>query len=304
MPLPPLNALRAFEAAARHGGYIAAAEELHVTRGAISRHVSLLEDHLGVLLFHRGHNGVALTAVGRRLLPVLTEAFASIARETDRIATVASELRIICPPALSIRWLFPRLDRFRRAHPDIRVRLTTDFYGEDGFDAAEYDLGVSLEQAPGRSPHIVSQKLFPMRLSPACAPALADRLARPGDLAHLTLLHESTRRQDWATWVSHFSVTGPDPASGEAFPNLDMAVRAAVMGAGVVMADLALCREELDTGALVLPFPEMVCGTAQGGYALIGPRDKWRDPKVRAFRAWAGAAARQDGDHNSSNSGQ
>ena len=115
--MPPLNALRAFEAAARHGGFIGASEELNVTRGAISRHVRLLEDHLGVQLFVRLAQGVRLTAAGRQLQPVLTEAFAMIVREADRISSDAAELRIICPPGTSIRWLLPRLEDFRSVTP-------------------------------------------------------------------------------------------------------------------------------------------------------------------------------------------
>lgn len=291
--LPTLNALRAFEAAARHGGFIAAAEELHVTRGAISRHIKLLEAQLGVDLFHRNHRGVVLTEAGRQLLPELTSAFSQIARAADRVSSMAPELRIICPPALSIRWLFPRLDAFRALHPDVRVRLTTDFYSDKGFDPAQYDIGVSLEHWPGRSDDIVTQPLFPMHFTPACAPSLLERgpaLKSPTDFRHHTLLHESAKREDWAAWLKKFEVADVDATAGEVFPNLDMAVRAAVMGAGVVMADLHLCADEIENGALVCPFPEMVSDTPFGAYALIGPQSIWDEPRVRAFREWAADA--------------
>ncbi|MCE8507335.1 LysR family transcriptional regulator [Ruegeria pomeroyi] len=288
MRLPPLNALRAFEAAARHNGYIAAAEELCVTRGAVSRHIKLLEEHLGVALFHRNHRGVDLTAAGRQLLPVLTEAFARIGREAEQISSMTQDIRIICPPALSIRWLFPRLENFQAAHPGIRVRMTTEFYGAKGFDGTEYDLGVSVEHVHGRPAGITSMPLFPMVLSPACSPALLRQqsLRTPSDLARMVLLHESPQRRDWAHWLASFGIRGIDAASGPTFPNLDMAARAAAMGSGVVMADLALCHEELRNGALVLPFPEMTCVTPQGGYVLIGMRDRWDEPHLRAFREW------------------
>lgn len=297
MRLPPLNALKAFEAAARHGGFIAAADELCVTRGAISRHVKQLEEHLGTRLFRRNHRGVELTEAGRGLLPVLSDAFGKIAAETGRLSAIASELRIICPPTLSIRWLFPRLERFRERHPDIGVRLTMEFYGEKGFDASEFDLGLSLEHWPGRPPGIVTQPLFPMVLSPACAPGLLNSavpLREPADIGNFTLLHESPRRADWATWIGTFGVNGIDPASGEVFPNLDMAAKAAAMGAGMVMADLTLCREEIAHGTLVLPFAGMKCETPHGRYALIGPRDRWREPRVRAFRHWAAEICAQE----------
>jgi len=287
MRLPPLNALRAFEAAARHEGFIAAAEELFVTRGAISRQVKSLEDHLRVQLFHRHTRGVGLTTAGRRLYPVLTQAFAMMVQEVEQIAADAAELRVICPPTLSIRWLLPQLEQFRAAHPEIKLRLTTDFYSNKGFEASEYDLGISLQNRPGRPEDIEVLPLFEMILAPACAPSLLPELAGgPEALAQHRLLHESPRRSDWPTWVQHFGVEQVDAVSGEVFPNLDMATRAAVLGAGVVMADLVLCQDELARGDLVLPFPKMTCGTPEGAYALIGERQKWHDPKVAAFRDW------------------
>lgn len=289
MKLPPLNALRAFEAAARHNGFIAAAEELFVTRGAISRHVKLLEEHLGVKLFHRNHKGVELTTAGQELLPVLTESFQAMAEKCGQISASASELRIICPPALSIRWLFPLLERFRELHPDVRIRLTTDFYGERGFDTSEYDLGISVENMPGRSPNVMVLPLFSSFLSPACAPSLLkgrSSLSDPKEIKAFTLLHENPRREDWQTWARAFNVEGFDPTQGEAFPNLDMATKAAVMGAGIVMADLALCREELQLGTLILPLEHMKCEEPHGRYALIGSKEKWDDPNVTKFKDW------------------
>ena len=297
MKLPPLNALRAFEAAARHNGYTAAADELCVTRGAISRQVRLLEEHLGVALFHRHARGVTLTETGKALLPVLSDCFSRISRETARIGARADDLRLICPPGLSIRWLFPRLADFRGAHPGIRVRLTTDFYGQGGLDPAEHDLGLSLEHWPGRRAGLKVQPLFPMLLAPACAPSLLEGrrpVTGPHDLTGLPLLHESPTREDWATWTRYFDVTVLDPANGETFPNLDLATRAATMGGGLVMADLFLCREELESGALVLPLPHMACATPHGRFALIGAPDSWELPNVRAFRDWAGALAAED----------
>lgn len=286
--LPPLNALRAFEAAARHEGFIAAADELHVTRGAVSRHVKLLEDHLGVQLFRRHTRGVSLTAAGQRLLPVLTESFARIASEAGRIASDASDLRIICPPATSIRWLIPRLARFRDRHPEIRVRLTTDFHGNIGFDGIEYDLGFSVEHWTTRAPDVQMQVMFDVRLTPACTPSYLNRvpLDRPEDLANAVLLHETPDHADWTAWLAAFPVAGLDPGAGDDFPNLDLATRAAVMGTGVVMADLELCRDELAAGTLVAPFSQMVSGSPLGGVCLLGARDRWQTPKVRKFRDW------------------
>lgn len=297
MRLPPLNALRAFEAAARHEGFVGASEELHVTRGAISRQVKLLEDHLGAPLFLRTGKGVALTEAGRRLLPVLTDAFGRIREESARIAERAGDLRVICPPTTSIRWLIPRLPRFRAAHPDIGLRLTTDFLGGGGFDPHEYDIGFSVEHWPNRGSGIEVVPLFPVHLTPACAPVLLNGkggLETPADLARVPLLHETPARADWRAWLRAFPVEGVDPDTGSDFQNLDLATRAAVMGAGVVMADLVLNRDELASGLLVAPFPDKVCPSPYGGVCLIAHREAWRDPRVRAFRDWAVAEAQDD----------
>lgn len=290
--LPPLNALRAFEAAARHNGFVGASEELHVTRGAISRHVKLLEEHLGVQLFRRHSRGIDLTEAGRRLLPVLTEAFERIGRAASQLSADAADLKIICPPATSVRWLIPRIAHFRARHPDLRVRLTTDFTGEQGFDRLAYDVAFSVEHWPRNKVDMEMMTLFPVRLTPACTPALRQSLRHPSDLKQHTLLHETNRRLDWSAWLEAFPEAGIDAnLAGEVFSNLDLAMRAAVLGSGVVMADLVLCQEELSTGSLVAPFPDLVCPSPLGDVCLIGARERWDDPKVRVFREWVAEVA-------------
>jgi LysR family glycine cleavage system transcriptional activator len=296
MRLPPLNALRAFEAAARHGGFIEAANELHVTRGAISRHVKLLEDHLGRALFHRSARGVTLTRAGAEFLPVLTDAFRRIADGASRVAE-RMELRVICPPATSIRWLMPKLPAFRAAHPEVRLVLTTDFDDAARFDGVNFDLGFGCEgDGAASGGHLRTEPLFPNVTCPACAPALLSAhgpLASPQDLARLPLLHD--RPGDlWAEWQSVWRVPGLDTARGDGFANLDLAVKAAVMGAGLVLADLLLCREDLERGLLVLPFPDMRHTLSGGWTSLVGTSERWDDPPVRAFRIWLAAEAAAD----------
>jgi LysR family glycine cleavage system transcriptional activator len=297
MRLPPLNALRAFEAAARHGGYIDAADELHVTRGAISRHVKLLEDHLGVMLFHRGTRGVELTRAGTTLLPVLTDAFRRIADGAARVAE-RPEIRVICPPATSIRWLLPRLPAFRAAHPEVRLSITTDFYGDRSFDGVDYDLGFGCElPTRGRPADIRLEPLFPVVICPACAPSLlAERgpVERPADLARIPILRETSSAGDWADWQAVYRVPGLNIDKGDVFPNFDLVVKAAVMGAGMILADSVLCREELTNGSLVLPFPEMRHEMAWGWISLMGTSKRWDDPPVTAFRSWLAAEAEAD----------
>ena len=294
--LPPLNALRAFEAAARHRGFVGAGEELSVTRGAISRHVKLLEDHLGVQLFERLAQGVRLTPAGTAFLPAVTEAFGMIGRAAAEVSADANELRVVCPPGTSIRWLLPKLDGFREAHPEFNVRLTTDFYPDGGFDPINADIGFSISNLPNRSRDLEVQTLFPILLTPACTPdyRLKKSLTSPEALADCELLHETRRHADWRTWVDAFQPVGVDPADGQEFPNIDIATKAAVMGVGVAMADLILCREELQSGTLVAPFPDMVCKSPDGDICLIAGRHKWHSPKVAAFRSWAYEIAESD----------
>lgn len=294
MRLPPLNSLRAFEAAARHGGFIAAAEELNVTRGAISAQVKSLEDHLGQPLFSRHARGVDLNEAGKTLLPALSDAFRRIAEGIERTQVAPADLRIICPPATSIRWLMPNLGAFRDKHPDISIQVTTDYYGKEGYDGTRFNLAFSVEHWQGRSGDVCVMPLVPLRIVPACTPEIARTLKTPEDLARAHLLHEKHNRQDWAIWGKAFSVNGLDVTTGDTFHNLDMAVQAARLGAGVVMADLLLCRAELETGTLVLPFPDMVCGTPFGRFALLGSKTSWETPPVATFRRWIGEIAETD----------
>lgn len=297
MKLPPLNALRAFEAAARHGGFTGASDELCVTRGAISRHVKLLEEHLGVTLFRRRPQGIELTQQGRRFLPILTDAFESISQGAQSISSSRSDLRIICPPTISIRWLIPKLGRFRAKYSDIRVRLTTEFFDWDDLLSGSFDLGFFVENFGQRPREVEVMPIFPMLITPACAPALMESqtpLGKPEDLANFTLLHEDPDRHDWTSWLTAFGVKNVDPHSGETFPNLDMAVKAAVMGLGVVMGDVVLTRDEFETGQLVMPFENLRCETDYGKFCLIGLPDRWHDPRVEAFRFWVAEAAAKD----------
>ncbi len=297
MKLPPLNALRAFEAAARHGGFPGAAEELCVTRGAISHHVRLLEEHLGVALFRRLPQGIELTEQARQLLPVLTDAFERIGEGARRISSDRSDLQIVCPPTMSVRWLIPKLRSFQARHADIRIRLTADFGDWDAIRSGAFDIGICIENYNGPVSDFRIQPLFPMLVVPACAPQLMEGpngLRQPEDLARVTLLHEHPDRDEWTGWLNANAVCGVDPQSGEVFPNLDMAVKAAVMGHGVVLADLVLTRDEFETGQLVMPFGSRASLTSWGRYCLVTLRARWRDPKVQAFASWVSEEAEKD----------
>jgi LysR family glycine cleavage system transcriptional activator len=291
MRLPSLNALRAFEAAARHQSFARAAVELHVSEGAVSRHVKLLEEELGLPLFIRRARHVELTEHGRKFLPVLSKAFKAITQGFADVAAEAPKLRLLSQPSFSIRWLIPRLDLFRQSHPQIEVHVTTGLYewpeAIGGFDLA-FGCG------PGRPEGWEAMLVVPTSMTPVCSPRLLESRAitAPADLGQFNLLHTTPDRRDWKSWLAEFAPGEVDAMSGETFPILDMAIQAAVMGQGVAMGDLTLLTNEIETGKLVCPLPDLVLRHDADNYYVYGPAAKWGKPRVLAFRRWLESVAR------------
>ena len=297
MRLPPLNALRAFEAAGRHQSFARAASELNVSPGAVSRHVKLLEQHLGAELFDRRAQGVVLSNRGRALLPELTAAFERIVQAARRMETRDNEVKVLSTHTLAIRWLFPRLPRFQQMHPDLRI--STGLYTRcswEEFDTGNFDLGIECFDHRDQLPDGFDETLLRREaLTPVCAPSLleAHPLAAPDDLAGLVLLHPFHDRMDWIKWLRHAGAASIDPQSGQIFDCMDMAVRAAMNGLGVAIADLRLFRAEIETGRLVAPFDLVI--REQSGYYLVCRTGRFLEPKIAAVRDWMIAeAARED----------
>lgn len=283
--LPPLNALRAFEAAARHLSFTRAAAELNVTQGAVSRHVKGLEDVLGVRLFERRQRGLELTREGAEFLPRLTDAFDRIAEAAAALGRDQRDLRIKVLPTFAVRWLIPRLARFQDQHPDIAVRLTTSWHEVD-FVREDFDAGI-VHSSYLRDDYERRERLTSERLVPVCSPLLptpASPLDVPADLARHTLLHGSPRRVEWRLWLQRNRVRGVDPDSGLIFDIDDAAWRAAASGIGVALADLPWVQEDLAAGRLVRLFdrPPMEAGA----YYLVYPARAAERPKLLAFRSW------------------
>ncbi len=281
--LPPLNALRAFEASARHLSFTLAADELAVTQGAISRHVKTLEDHFDVPLFVRGHRSLALTEEGERLLPALTDAFARIARAAEEVKSVAQDLRIKVPPTFAIRWLIHRLPRFENRRPDIHVRLTTAWHNVD-FEREDFDAAIVSAETPPANLHatLISRE----RLAPVCSPALLHGpkpLKMPTDLAQHRLLHPSIDGSDWRIWLAAAGVENINARDGQFFDIMDLALQAAEAGIGVAIADVMLVQADLRAGRLVIPFPIFA---SRGAEWLVCPKPLARHPRITAFRDW------------------
>ncbi len=296
MRLPPPNALRAFEAAARHESFARAADELHVTQGAVSRHVKILEEHLGVALFRRRPQGVELTASGRTLLPELTASFERIARVTRQISLSEEELRVAAAPTFASRWLVPHLPAFLQRHPNVRVTMGL-MSGYADFRRGGFDLGITTRDCLGDAPEAVELVVLRREaLAPVCAPALLRGrapLREPADLEHHALLHPSSDRQDWLKWLAAVGLPARLAQRGQVFPTLDLATSAALGGLGVAIADLDFVRDELADGRLVAPF-EFVLRDGMD-YVLIAERDGLAEPKLGMFRDWLLAELAADG---------
>lgn len=280
-PALPLNALRAFEASARHRSFTRAAEELCVTQAAVSHQVKGLEERLGVRLFHRGPRGLMLSDEGVALLPALSESFDRIARLLERFqgGQLRDVLTVSAVGTFAVGWLMPRLKNFREAHPFIDLRLLTN---NNRVELAAEGLDAAILFGGGDWPAYDAAPLLEAPLSPLATPEIAARLRHPADLARQTLLR-SYRVQDWPAWFAAAGLSDPPDARGPVFDASLTMVQAALAGEGVALAPPSMFARELEEGRLAQPFAETV---ASGAYYLVTPRGKSSGPALLAFRAW------------------
>lgn len=295
--LPPLNALRAFEVAARYQNFSRAAEELHVTQGAVSRQIKVLEDYLGLELFHRLPQGLELTERGKVLLPDVSESFQKIIRITQKVTSEDESIKVLAAPTIGTRWLVPKLRQFKETHPKLNVSAGIFHSSYDEFFKGNYDCGIDCSETGGARPdNLVATLLRQEKLTPVCSPGLIKQapLLEPKDLKSHTLLHPNpSDPYDWRKWLEAVGLSNIDLNSGLRFDTLEMAVQAAVAGLGVAMADLLLIRNELDSGQLVAPFDVVVSDDT--GYYFFWPNDRSDDPKIAAFRDWLLQEAKEEG---------
>lgn len=253
---PPLNALRAFEAAGRLGGFMRAAEELSVTPGAISQHIKALEDWVSAPLFERRSQGVKLTTTGARLLPEFTEAFDRLgsAVRTLRNSVPQPVLSIATLPSVALLWLSPRLPAIRKALPQVKISVTA-MESPPNLERELFDLSLFLIEPTGGPREIL---LDQDEILPVCAPEVAARLTRPEDLAGEVLLHDASWIGDWPLWAARTGHEIGRAEDGPRFSLYSLALEEARHGAGVLMGHRALVEPLLAAGALVAPFPESV----------------------------------------------
>lgn len=289
--LPPLNALRVFEAAARHLSFTKAAEELNVTPGAVSQQIKALEDFLGAPVFRRQKRALLLTDEAQASLPMLREAFDKLAEAGEILSRrrESGRLTVSVAPSLASKWLVPRLDRFHESHPDIEVWISADM---DVVDFAADDIDLAIRYGPGGYPGLVVEHLMAESIVPVCSPRLLideHPLKSPQDLAGHTLLHDGSPDKDescptWPMWLKAAGVKNVDGCRGPKFNQSSLVIEAAVAGKGVALAKSALALADLEAARLVMPF-DMTTPT-EFAYYIVYPHSKESSPAVKAFAAW------------------
>jgi len=293
--LPPLNALRAFEAAARHLNFSRAADELAVTPGAVSQQIQNLEDYVGASLFKRTPKGLLLTDAAQTALPALREAFDRLA-EAASLLTAAVDgrrLTVSVAPSFAAKWLVPRLGLFEAAHPQVDVWLSADMEVVD-FALGEIDLAI--RYGAGRYPGLEVVKLMSETVLPVASPEYleANPVLAPADLASHVLLHDGSPDADdscpdWSMWLAARGIRGIDGARGPRFNQSSLVIEAAAGGRGVALAKRALAQADLDSGRLVAPLQDATA--VDFAYFVVHPKAKGRLPQVKAFVSWITAQA-------------
>lgn len=287
----PLNALRAFEAAARQLSFQAAAAELFVTPAAVSHQVKRLEAYLDVELFHRGHRSVELTTEGKALAISLGELFGLLNLALDRATTrTAANLRVSTIESFAAKWLAPRLHRFHRDCPDVKVRVET---GNDPADFARDGIDVAIRYGAGGYTGVTAERLMDATVFPVCSPSLRSDgqrpLAVPDDLRHHTLLHDESAAgragvPDWSDWLQAADAAQVNVTTGPVFASIYLAQEAAIAGHGVALGVAPLVEEDLQRGRLVKPFDLSLANAY--AFWLVRRRDADTHPAIEAFCRW------------------
>ena len=294
--LPPLSALRAFEAAARLMSFSKAADELHVTPAAVSHQIHALEQDLGVKLFHRMNRSIELTASARVLLPGLTEAFAGIQSSVRRLRAHndTGTLTVTASPSFAAKWLVLRLHRFQEQCPEIDVRISAT---DDVVDLTKGDFDIAIRYGAGHYPGLEIELLLKNEVFPACSPQLLANgppLRTPDDLPLHNLIHDQTVERDplvptWPMWLKAAGVKNVPAATGLSFNNMHLALDAAIAGHGVVLAQSTIAAADLAVGRLVRLFSLAL--PDQFAYYIVTAPGALERPKIRVFRDWLRCAA-------------
>lgn len=286
--LPPLTALRAFEAAARNLSFQKAADELHVTPAALSYQIKNLEAHLGHPLFRRLNRAVELTEAGKTLLPGTSESFERLRQAWHQTVRLhdSNTLTITAGPSFTAKWLAPRMFDFASRNPDIDLRFAASLRLVD-FNRDDVDVAIRFGESSDEG--LYSETLFYGFVTPMMTPELAKTVSSPADLAKLTLIHDDStlilkRPPDWSEWFTHAGLPDIDTSHGMRFSQADHAVDAALEGAGVVLARISITERYLRNGRLVTPFPLSL--TTPAHFRFVCPIGSENRPLIRRFHDW------------------
>jgi LysR family glycine cleavage system transcriptional activator len=287
--LPPLSSLRAFEAVARRLSFSRAAEDLHVTPGAVSQQIRFLEQHLGETLFERTRRSVALTETAMKMLPEIQAGLETLTRALSSKTTSAKALTISVAPSFAAKWLLPRLGDFSDQHPDIDLRISATV-GLADFKRDKVDLAIRLGR--GNYGDLHTELLFGESLAPLCSPQLFEAkgpLRKPDDLRRHRLLHDTSIPGDgeqsaWERWLGLAGAKHVPAHRGTRFSLADLAMQAAIDGAGVVLGRMVLAEGDLAAGRLVRPFKVIL--PLDVSYFLVMPKGSMRRNEVQTFRDW------------------
>lgn len=290
--LPPLNALKAFEAASRHLSFTRAAEELFVTQAAISHQIKLLEDSLGLKLFRRKNRTLLLTEEGQSYSLDIKDIFLSLTEATEKLLskTATGTLTVSSPPSFAIQWLVPHLANFSSLHPEIDVRIKAVDLDEG---LLTDDVDVAIYYGRGHWSDIRSDKLRNEYLIPVCSPTLLSSgpgLNRPEDLNNHTLLHDLSRK-DWKSWTRQVGAASVNVNQGPIFSLSSLVLQAAIHGQGVALGYSLFARPEIAAGRLVCPFDEFL--ESNNAYYIVSHQTQSELGKIQAFRQWMLALFKQ-----------
>jgi len=283
--LPPLNALRSFDAAARHQSFTRAAEELCVTQGAVSHQVKALEVELGLQLFKRERNGLIITDAGRDYLAVVRDVFERLELATDRLLQRhrSGTITVSTSPDFAAKWLVSRLGRFAEAYPEIELKLAALMHR---VDFAREDVDLAIRHGDGQWPELDAVNLCTEELFPVCSPSLMTSrggLHEPEDVLRFPLLHLDDRH-DWARWLEAAGSPGERLLHGPILNHASMLIDAATDGQGIVLARTMLAASDLIAGRLVRPFQAAI--PLRNTYWIVCPKATRALPKIVAFRDW------------------
>jgi LysR family glycine cleavage system transcriptional activator len=292
-PYLPLNGLRAFEAAARHLSFKKAAEELHVTPAAVGHQVKRLEDQLGVALFRRLNRAIRLTAAAEASLAEIEEGFNRLSAAVDRLRVRGTRqiLTATVAPSFAAKWLIPRLDRFRAAHPGVSVRMDTTL---TELDLEREGIDVGIRFGDGHYPGLRVDRFMEETLIPVCSPTLSNGdapIRSPGDLGRHSLLHIEGDTSDpswagWPAWLKAANCTEIAATPGPRFTQSIMAVQAAIEGQGIALAPSSIVADDLRAGRLARLFEDLPSTRTNYGWYIVSPIGLADRETVKAFREW------------------